>query len=77
MPDVQVTPEDLKQGEALERALAAPQAVALDVCGAWRVIRKFWDWIIQIVKLIPGVGGTIAKALELLGKALDVFCKAQ
>lgn len=76
MAEVNVTQEDVKQAEALERALPAVQAAAaIDVCKAWGTLKPFWPWIIRVAKLIPKVGGAIAKALEFLGNALDTYCK--
>jgi hypothetical protein len=74
MAEVNVTPEDVRQAEALKQALSAPQAEAIDVCATWKTVKPYWPWIIKAVKLIPTIGDVIAKALELIGNALDAYC---
>ncbi len=74
MAEVNVSPQDVKQAEALKAAIS-DRALAVDVCALWKKVKPFWAWIIKIVKLIPAIGGTIASALELLGTGLDAICK--
>jgi hypothetical protein len=74
MADINVTAEDVRQAEALEKAISAAQLKGIDICAAWKVVKPFWPWIINVVKWIPKVGDIIAKALEFLGKALDAYC---
>ncbi len=77
MAEVEVTQDDVKQAEALQRALSAPRTEALDLCAAWKIVKPFWAWIIKLVRLIPKVGAAIATALEFIGNALDTFCKTK
>ena len=74
MAEVEVSQEDVKRAEALEKELSAPRAQALDVCGTWKILKPYWPWIIRACRLIPKIGAAIARALELLGNTLDSFC---
>ena len=71
---IDVSSEDVRQGAALEQALASAK-VAVDICGYWRIVKPFWPWVIELVKKIPRVGPIIARLLEGLGKLLDEYCK--
>jgi hypothetical protein len=74
--EINVTPEDVKQAEALQSALPGVRAqTPIDVCKTWGTLKPFWPWVIRVIKLIPSIGGAIAKALEFLGNALDTYCK--
>lgn len=74
MAEVNVSPEDVRQAESLRQALSGPTAEAIDVCATWKIVKPYWPWIIKAVRLIPTIGDAIAKALELIGTALDAYC---
>lgn len=74
MAEVNITSEDVKQAEALIQALSGAHIQAIDICATWGGVKPYWPWIIKVVKLIPTVGDAIAKALELIGSALDTYC---
>jgi hypothetical protein len=77
MPEVNVTPEDVRQSDALGKAIDSPGLEALDLCATWRIVKPFWPWIIKAVQMIPTIGSVIGKALELIGNGLDAYCKTK
>lgn len=74
MSEMEITASDVKESEALAKALSGPRLEGVDVCAAWKIVKPFWSWIIAIARRIPKIGETLAKALELIGGALDTFC---
>lgn len=72
---IEISQEDSRQGEALQRAIGKPTETTLDICGSWAIVKPYWSWILIIVAKVPRVGAAIAAALKFVGEFLDAHCK--
>jgi hypothetical protein len=78
MADEHVSEHDAQQIAELHRKLLeqprAEAAMAVDICGIWRLIKPYWPIIVRAAKLIPRIGNLVSEILDNLGQGLDHFC---
>ncbi|HVF58198.1 MAG TPA: hypothetical protein VNJ70_00040 [Thermoanaerobaculia bacterium] len=78
MADEQVTKQEEQQVDQVERELSARRLEGkVDICEVWRKVKPIWPIIIRFVRRIPVIGEKLARILEYLGQALDLFCGTQ